>query len=63
MFLRPTKTKKSIEQIGKSPQNYTAEKNETCPFEQKPIEIDILNDEEEQEIKERVGKKGELRSS
>ena len=33
------------------------EKNETCSFEQKPIEIDIFNDEEEKEVKERVGKR------
>ena len=48
---------KKIEQTGKKPQNYVTEKNETCSFQQKPIEIDIFHDEEEKEIKERVGKK------
>ena len=33
------------------------EKDETCSFEQKPIEIDIFNDEGEKEIKERVEKR------
>ena len=33
------------------------EKNETCTFEQKPIEIDVFNEEEEKEVKERVEKR------
>ena len=48
MFSKPTKTKK-IEQTGKN--------LETCFFEQKSMEIDIFNDEEEKEIKERVEKR------
>ena len=64
MFSKPTKTRK-IEQTGKNPQNYITEKNETCLFEQKPMEIDVFNDEEEKEIKERVEKlrKKKARSS
>ena len=33
------------------------EKNETCTFEQKPIEIDVFNEEEENKVKERVEKR------
>ena len=33
------------------------EKHETYSFELKPIKIDIFNDEEEKEIKERVEKR------
>ena len=36
------------------------EKNETCLYEQKPMEIDVFNDEEEKEIKET--KKGEKKA-
>ena len=63
IVFKTCKDKKSIEQTGKNPQNSTSEKNETCPSEQKPIKIDIFNDEEEQEIKERVEKKKGARSS
>ena len=52
--------KKRIEQTSKNPQNYITEKNETCLFEQKPMEIDVFNDEEEKEIKET--KKGEKKA-
>ena len=45
------------EQSGKNPKNYTIERNESFAFEQKPIEIDIFNDEEEKEINERVEKR------
>ena len=40
-----------------NPQNYVQEKNETCTFEQKPIEIDVFNEEEEKEVKEKVEKR------
>ena len=33
------------------------EKNETCTFEQKPIKIDVFNEEEENKVKERVEKR------
>ena len=49
LFLRPTKIKK-IEQSGKNPQNYAVERNESFSFEQKPIEINIFNNDEEAEI-------------
>ena len=51
------KIKKKVEHLGKNPQNYAQEKNETCTFEQKPIEIDVFNEEEENEVKEMVEKR------
>ena len=56
MFLKPIRTKKKLEQSGKNPQNYKFERNELFVFEQKPIEINMFNDEEEKETKERVEK-------
>ena len=55
MLSKPTETK--IEKTGKNPQTYTIEKNHTCLFEQKPIEVDVFNNEEEQDIKERIEKR------
>ena len=45
------------EQLGKNPKNQTIERNESFAFEQKPIEIDMFNDDEEKEINERVEKR------
>ena len=42
--------------MGKNPQNYVQERNETCKFEQKPVDIDVLNEEEEKIVKEMVEK-------
>lgn len=48
---------KKIEQLAKNPQNYTVERNESFSFEQKPVEIDIFNNEEEDKIKKYGWKK------
>ena len=56
-FLKLTRTKKKLEQSGKNRQNYTIERNESFAFVQKLIEIDMFDDEEEKEIKDRVGKR------
>ena len=48
--------KKKLEQLGKNPQNYTAERNESFVFEQKPIEFDIRNDEEEKRLRKELRK-------
>ena len=56
LFLKSIRTKKKLEQSGKNPQNYTFERNELVFFEQKPIEINMFNDEEEKETEERVEK-------
>ena len=45
-----------LEQSGENPQKFTIGRNESFVFEKKPIEFDMFNDEEEKEIKERVGK-------
>ena len=42
--------------MGKKPQNYVQERNETCKFEQKPVDIDVSNEEEEKIVKEMVEK-------
>ena len=42
--------------MGKNPQNYVQERNETCKFEQKPVDIDVLNEEEEKIVKKMVEK-------
>ena len=55
VFLSLTK-KKKLEQLGKNPQNYTAERNESFVFEQKPIEFDICNDEEEKRLRKELRK-------
>ena len=55
VFLSLTK-KKKFEQLGKNPQNYTAERNESFVFEQKPIEFDICNDEEEKRLRKELRK-------
>ena len=47
---------KKAEHLGKNPQNYVQERNETCKFEQKPVDIDVLNEEEEKIVKEMVEK-------
>ena len=47
---------KKAEHLGKNPQNYVEERNETCKFEQKPVDIDISNEEEEKIVKEMVEK-------
>ena len=54
LVFKTYKDKKKLEQSGKNLQNYTFERNESFVFEQKPIKIDMFNDEEEKEIKERV---------
>lgn len=48
---------KKIEQLAKNPQNYTVERNESFSFDQKPVEIDIFNNEEEDKIKKYGWKK------
>ena len=47
---------KKAEHLGKNPQNYVQERNETCKFEQKPVDIDVLNEEEEKIVKKMVEK-------
>ena len=53
--------KKRIEQSGKNPQNYAVERKKSFSFEQKPVEVDISNNEEEAEIKKRVEKRKKKR--
>ena len=60
-FLKLTRTKKKLEQSAKNCQNYTIERNESFAFVQKLIEIDMFDDEEEKEIKDRVGKRKKKR--
>ena len=59
LVFKTYKDKKKSEQSGKNPENYTFERNEAFVFEQNPVEIDMVKDEEEKEIKERVEKKTE----
>ena len=48
---------KKIKQTEKIPQNYQAKQHDSFVFEQKPVEIDVFNDDKEKEVKERVKKK------
>ena len=56
LVFKTYKNKKSPEQTGKNLQYYQVEWNESFVFEQKPVEIDMCNNEEETEVKERVKK-------
>ena len=51
------KGKEKLEQSGKNLQKYTIERNESFAFELKPVEIDMFNDKEENEVKESVEKR------
>ena len=42
--------------LGKNSHNYEEIRDETCAYEQKPINIDDFNENEEKEVKERVEK-------
>ena len=57
LVFKTYKDKKKIEQTGKNPQNYQVERRKSFKHEQKPIEIDIFNNEEKNEVKERVEKR------
>ena len=51
------KDKKSIDILGKNPNNYEGVRDETPVHEQKPIKIDEFNKAEEKEVKERIEKR------
>ena len=57
LVFKTYKDKKKNEQTGKNPQNYHVEWKDSFVFEQKLVEIDMFNDEEEKEVKERVEKR------
>ena len=57
LVFKTYKDKKKIEQTGKNPQNYQVERRKSFEHEQKPIEIDIFNNEEKIEAKDRVEKR------
>ena len=50
LVLKTYKDKKKIEQTGKNPQNYQVEWHDSFVFEQRPVEIDMFNDEEEKQV-------------
>ena len=52
---------KKVEETGKNPKNYQAEWHDSFVFEQKLVEIDMFNDEQEKEVKERVEKRTKKR--
>ena len=47
--------------LGRNPENYETIRNETSVFEQKPIKVDDLNEIEEKQVKEQVGKQKQKR--
>ena len=54
---KPTRAKKNIESLGKNPQNYENNRNETDVYKQKPLKIGDFNEAEKKEIKEHVEKR------
>ena len=58
IIFKTYKDKKKLDSsLGKNPENYESESNETSIFEQKPINIDDFNEIKEKEVKERVEKR------
>ena len=57
LIFKTYKDKKKLEKTGKNPKDYTLGRNKSFAFEQKPVEIDIFNDQEEKEIKEKAEKR------
>ena len=51
LVFKTCKDKKKIEQAGKNPQNYQAKRHDSFVFEQKPVEIDMFNNDEEKQVK------------
>ena len=47
--------------LGRNPENYETIRNETSVFEQKLIKVDDLNEIEEKQVKEQVGKQKQKR--
>ena len=45
---------KKAENLGKNPQNYVKERNETCIFEQKPVDKEDFSEKEEKIFREMV---------
>ena len=61
LVFKTYKDKKEIEQTGKNPQNYQAKRHDSFAFEQKPVEIDMFNNDEEKQVKQRVVKRKKKR--
>ena len=47
--------------LGRNPENYETIRNETSVSEQKPIKVDDLNEIEEKQVEEQVGKQKQKR--
>ena len=62
IIFKTYKDKKKMEaSLGKHPHNYAEIRDETCVYEQKPIKIDVFNEDEEKEVKERFEKRKQKR--
>ena len=57
LIFKTYKDQKKLEQLGKDPHVFLKDRNEQFKFEERPIEIGDVNNQEEQEVCEKIEKK------